>query len=99
MADEASMVYDGAIEAGNKAIVNVGLVKMYGLPRTDLSYQTRLHSELDSGDTTFKVSSGLDWVPGDYIVVMTNTYNEEHTEYFTVVEYDASGLVTVSAAA
>lgn len=61
MSSEASMVYDGAVEAGNKAIVNLGLIKMYGIPRTEVSYQTRLHSVINSGDTSFYVGAGLDW--------------------------------------
>lgn len=48
-ADAASFVYDGAIEAGNKLISNLNLVSMYGTPRQENSYQTRLMNTLDSG--------------------------------------------------
>ena len=37
------MVYENAIEAGNKLIANVGLLKMYGKERT--GKLTRLHAE------------------------------------------------------
>jgi hypothetical protein len=41
--ESETMVYDNAIEAGNKVIANIGTVKMYGKPRTKTL--TRLHKE------------------------------------------------------
>jgi hypothetical protein len=42
-------VYDNAIEAGNKLIANVNVVKMYGKQRT--KKMTRLFREANKGDT------------------------------------------------
>lgn len=32
--ESETMVYDNAIEAGNKVIANIGTIKFYGKPRT-----------------------------------------------------------------
>jgi len=40
--DNEAIVYDNAIEAGNKLIANVGLIKMFGLQRSKMS---RLNAE------------------------------------------------------
>jgi hypothetical protein len=60
--DARAIVYDNAIEAGNKNIANVGKVRIYGAPRNmrpgrrlqateNNSYITRLHSGANVGDT------------------------------------------------
>jgi len=43
------MVYDNAIEAGNKLIANVNVMKMFGKERT--KHFTRLHAEAGKGAT------------------------------------------------
>jgi len=48
--NEKHIVYDNAIEAGNKLIANVGLVTMYGKKRT--GQFTRLTKTVTKGDTT-----------------------------------------------
>lgn len=80
-------------------IVNLGILKMYGSPRTS-SYNSRLKNVLNSGDKSFKVGSGLDWQVDDQISVLTNTMSHTHTEYFTIETYDSTtGLVTTTVAA
>lgn len=44
-----SMVYDNAIEAGNKLIANVGKIKIFGKQRT--KNMVRLLNQVFSGDT------------------------------------------------
>jgi hypothetical protein len=55
-----TIVYYNAIEAGNKVLANVGLVKMFGKPRT--KKMTRLTQEANKGDTEIYVETGLDLV-------------------------------------
>lgn len=91
------MVYDGAVEAGNKLIANLGLIEMYGTARTAESYQTRLRKDLLPNEAELTVSTGLDWAEGDQIAVLTNTKSFDHTEYFTVANYnDLTGVVSVT---
>ena len=48
-----TIVYDNAIEAGNKVLANVGTVKMFGKQRT--TKMTRLTQEAAKGDTEIYV--------------------------------------------
>jgi len=57
------MVYDNAIEAGNKLIANVNLVSMYGKPRK-FQY-TRLLESVKKGTTSFNLAAGLELEKGD----------------------------------
>jgi hypothetical protein len=55
-----TIVYDNAIEAGNKVLANVGTVKMFGKSRT--KKMTRLRQEVNKGNTEIYVETGLDLV-------------------------------------
>ena len=52
------------VEAGNKAIVNNGEIRMYGTKRSRMS---RLTAEANKGDTTVMVEKGLDWAAGELL--------------------------------
>ena len=94
--DAKAIVFDNAIEAGNKLIANVGLVKMYGKPRTRESQLTRLVESTAKSDTSIKVSPGLDWVPGDRIALLATSFNQLASEENEVVTYDSTtGVATV----
>jgi len=45
----AAIVYDEAIEAGNKVIANVNIMRMYGKKRKQTIM--RLHAPAEKGDT------------------------------------------------
>jgi hypothetical protein len=54
-------------EGGNKGILNVGTVKMFG---KDRSQMTRLRDTCYKGFTNITVYAGLDWVAGDQIALL-----------------------------
>lgn len=70
--DAKAMVYDNAVEAGNKLIANVGNLTMVGMKRDIMS---RLHTEALAGATKFKVATFLDWVPGDRIALADTSFS------------------------
>jgi hypothetical protein len=89
-----AMVYENAIEAGNKLIANVGLLKMYGKPRTGTL--TRLHAECFMDATEIYVESGLDWVAGDRIALGPTSFAHDRSEDNFVTAYDIeTGKVTL----
>lgn len=86
-------VYDNAIEAGNKIIANVNILKMYGKYRDKFA---RLHSEVFKGDTIFYTIAGLDWVAGDRIAFAPTSYAHMLSEDNFINEYDReTGKVTL----
>jgi hypothetical protein len=92
-----AMVYDNAIEAGNKLIANVNVVKMFGKQRT--KKMTRLHQEANKGDTEIYVETDLDLVAGDRIALMATSYKFDVGEDFIIRDYDSTtGLVTLATA-
>ena len=82
-----TIVYDNAVEAGNKNIANVGKLNMYGVPRK--SHHTRLTKEALKGANSIFVEPGLDWVPGDRLAMMPTSY-EQHAidDLIWVTEYN-----------
>jgi len=89
-----AIVYDNAIEAGNKVLANVGTVKMFGKPRT--TKMTRLHAEANKGDKEILVETGLDLVAGDRIALAATSFKYEAGEYFTISSYDGeTGKITL----
>jgi hypothetical protein len=82
------MVYDNAIEAGNKIISNVGLIKMFGMPRTNKI--SRLNQNVNKGDTVLYTDTGLDLVQGDRIALTASSYRYDTGENFFVSSYDSS---------
>ena len=96
--DSKAIVFDNAIEAGNKLIANVGLVQMYGKPRTKESQMTRLTKSTAKGDTTINVAPGLDWVQGDLVGILPTSYNQLASDEGEISAYDAAtGVATLTA--
>ena len=56
--NEATEVMSGAVETGNKIIVNTNLLEMHGQPR---SRAGRLQASVFNGQSTAKVEAGLGW--------------------------------------
>lgn len=91
--DEA-MAFDNSIEAGNKLIANVGVMKMFGKERS--GKLTRLHAECFKYDTEIYVEPGLDWVEGDRIALGPTSFAHDKSEDNFVVDYNSTtGLVTL----
>lgn len=84
--DFESIVYDNAIEAGNKLLANVGLVRMFGIPRKQK--MTRLLAPVNKGDSTFKVEPSLDLVAGDRLALAATAYDFMASDDVFVVSYD-----------
>jgi hypothetical protein len=92
-----AMVYDNAIEAGNKLIANVGVVKMFGKQRS--AKMARLFQEANKGDTAIVVDAGLDLVAGDRIALTATSYKHDAGEDAVVSAYDTTtGSVTLESA-
>jgi hypothetical protein len=88
------IVYDNAIEAGNKVLANVGVVKMYGKHRT--GKLTRLHAEVFKDEIEIYVEPGLDWVEGDRIALGPTSFAHDRSEDNFVLEYNnETGLVVL----
>lgn len=79
-------------EGGNKGLFSVGLVKMYGLNRDQMS---RLKVSTKNGDRNATVSAGLDWRNGDQVALMPTATQENHVDYMTIQSYDnQTGVIT-----
>lgn len=83
--DEA-MAFDAAIEAGNKIIANVGLIKMFGKPRS--TKMTRLMANINKGDSSIIVEPSLDLVAGDRLALTASSYQADSSEDFFIESYD-----------
>jgi hypothetical protein len=57
--EDESVVFNAAIEAGNKVLSIVGIVKIYGQGPT--IQMTRLTEPVIVGDTTISVEDEVDW--------------------------------------
>jgi hypothetical protein len=87
--DARAIVYDNAIEAGNKNIANVGKVRIYGAPRASNSILTRLHQSASMGDTQIQVGTGLDWVQGDRVALAATSYHNYAGEDHILTAYNS----------
>jgi len=93
--DSAAIAYDGAVETGNKVIANYNILKMYGKPR--LNKMSRLLSVATKGADTFTVETGLDWVPGDRIVLLPTGYVRHMRDECFIQSYDnTTGVLTIN---
>jgi hypothetical protein len=89
-----NIVYDNNIEAGNKIIANVNVMKMYGKQRT--GKVARLTKEAFMNDLEVYVEPNLDWESGDRIAFGPTSYSYDKSEANVVESYDAeSGLVVL----
>jgi hypothetical protein len=90
-----AIVYDNAVEAGNKLIANVNKIFMYGKPRGKTL--TRLEAPANKGSTNFTIEKGLDFVPSDRLALMATSFNSVGSDYVTVVTYDnTTGVVQLA---
>ena len=71
-----AIVYDNAIEAGNKLIANVNIMRLYGKPRS--WKMTRLVAPALKGSSEFIVEPGLDMRSGDRLGLLPTSY-DPHT--------------------
>jgi hypothetical protein len=84
--DNEAIVYDNAIEAGNKLIANVGKIFMFGQHRN--GKMSRLNAECFKDATEIYVDPGLDWVAGDRIALGPTSYAHDRSEDNFVTFYD-----------
>lgn len=61
--DAKHIVYDNAIEAGNKLIANLNIMRIYGKQRSH--HFSRLFKEAKKGDKEIHVDKGMDLEAGD----------------------------------
>lgn len=88
-----TIVYDNAVEAGNKLIANTGKLRAYGKPR--LNKMSRLTKEALKGDSTIFVEPGLDWVSEDRLSLMPTSYSMFATDELFINTYDSvTGEIT-----
>jgi len=90
-----TIVYDNAIEAGNKLIANVNIMRMYGKKRS--WKMTRLVEPASKGSNTFFVEPGLDMVSGDRLGLLPTSYGPQAIDDVFVKYYDAvTGKVEIT---
>lgn len=83
--DEASIVYDNAIEAGNKVLANTANLTMFGKPRI---HRTRLLATAPVNSTSILVESGLSWVAGEKFGLAPSTMNWDESDYAIISSYN-----------
>lgn len=87
------IVYDNAIEAGNKILANTGLIKIYGSPRITRS---RLLKTALAKDSTILVEKGLGWLPNDVIGLAPTTIKWFEKDLAKIKTYNnESGEITL----
>jgi hypothetical protein len=93
--DSRAMVFDNAVEAGNKVISNIGIVKMFGTARS--TKMTRLLAPAQKGDLTITVEKNLDLKAGDKIALASTSFSYHEGEDADITAYDSlTGVVTVT---
>jgi hypothetical protein len=81
-----AIVYDNAIEAGNKLIANLNVMRIYGKRRSHL--MTRLHKEALKGDNEILIGKGMDLVPGDRLALLPTSFENTASDDVFVETYD-----------
>lgn len=81
-----TIVYDNAIEAGNKLIANVNVLRMYGKPRG--WKMTRLHQPALKGASEMYVEPGLDITAEDRLGLLPTSYDPHTVDDVFVTSYD-----------
>ena len=93
--EEDAIVYDNAIEGGNKLIANVNKISIWGQARKQTV--TRLTAEALFGANSFKVEPGLDLVAGDRLGLAPTSFELLAADYVHVTSYDnVTGLVNIN---
>lgn len=84
------------VEAGNKAIVNNGDIRMFGKNRSRMS---RLTAEANKGDTKVYVEKGLDWAAGELLGFAPTGMNYRQSEQGIIKSYNSvTGELVLEAA-
>lgn len=87
------IVYENAVEAGNKIIANTNIMKLYGQKRIGL---TRLLQSANKGDSIIYVEAGLSWKAGDKIGLAPTRVQWKEQDYGIIATYDNStGMITL----
>lgn len=86
--DMETIVYDNAIEAGNKLIANVNVMKMYGKKRS--WKMTRLTKPALKGSNQIFVEPGLDLRVGDRLGLPSTSYEPELFDDVFVTAYNSA---------
>ena len=95
--DAKAIVYDNAIEAGNKLIANLNIMRIYGKQRSH--HFSRLYKEALKGDTSITIATGLDVVAGDRLALLPTSFDNTASDDVFVTAYDtATGLTTLDRA-
>lgn len=84
--EDETIAYHVGVETGNKVLAVVGLVKMYGQKRDQMS---RLRESVFKADQSAFVSSGLDWQAGDQVALLPTATQMDHTDYMIIETYDS----------
>jgi len=93
--DSSAIVYDGAVEAGNKVLANYNVLKMFGMPRENK--MSRLTAPATKGSSSISVETGLDWVAGDRIVLLPTSYTRHQKDDVFIESYDnVTGALTIN---
>jgi len=90
--DAKHIVYDNAIEAGNKLIANLNIMRIYGRQRSH--HFSRLFKEAKKGDTEIVIARGMDMVAGDRIALLPTSYGNMASDDVFVTSYDNKTGVT-----
>ena len=94
--ENAYIVFDRAVEAGNKAISNTGQIQMFGTNRPS---RTRLARTAQAGATEIYVetSEDLGWVQGDKLGLAPTNYINTELDYVEIDSYDfATGKIELT---
>jgi hypothetical protein len=91
--DQKAIVYDNAIEAGNKLIANVNKLRMFGKKRT--KNWTRLQAPAEKGATQITIEKGLDIVKDDRLGLLPTAFDQTASDDVHVVSYDTATGVAV----
>jgi len=89
-----TIVYDNAIEAGNKLIANVNIMRIYAVPRK--WKMTRLSRPAERGQSDIWIEPGLEIFEGDRLAVLPTSYEAHNSDDVFVRSYDnSSGRVVI----
>lgn len=95
--NQKAIVYDNAIEAGNKLIANINIMNIFGKKRQQTL--TRLQAPALKGDTSITVEAGLDFVKGDRLGLLPTSTENRASDDVIVEEYDTTtGVVKIDRA-
>lgn len=83
-----TIVYDNAVEAGNKLIAITGKFRAYGKPR--VNHHSRLTEEALKGASKIFVEAGLDWLPEDRLGIMATSFDSHAIDEVFIESYDAT---------